>query len=254
VPDSPRLAGQVAIVTGASSGLGRAAARRLANDGAKVSLLARDAGGLTGVQQEITVGGRTALALPADLAKPAAADAAVRRTVAEWGRVDILINAAGTDVPGPIEEISVTDWDRVIAVNLRAPFLLSRAAFRHMRAAGGGTIVNVSSVAGLRGWANAAAYCAAKFGLTGFTQALAAEGKPHNIRACVLYPGAMDTSWGTWGAHQRDSSGPLPSARPAEEALPPEQVAELIAWIAAAPPAMTVPQVIVTPLRERGWP
>jgi NAD(P)-dependent dehydrogenase (short-subunit alcohol dehydrogenase family) len=140
-----------------------------------------------------------------------------------------------------------------MAVNLRAPFLLARAAFSHMRAAGGGTIVNVSSVAGLRGWANAAAYCAAKFGLTGFTQALAAEGKPHNIRACVLYPGAMDTSWGTWTGSQRHTPG-QPSAPPAEEALPPEHVADLIAWIAAAPPAMTLPQVIVTPLREHGWP
>jgi NAD(P)-dependent dehydrogenase (short-subunit alcohol dehydrogenase family) len=254
VPDLPRLAGQVAIVTGASSGLGRATARQLARDGAAVSLLARDAGGLTGVQREVASGGGTALALPADLADPAAAEAAVRRTAAEWGRVDILVSAAGTDVPGTIEEISVADWDRVMAVNLRAPFLLSRAAFSHMRAAGGGTIVNVSSVAGLRGWANAAAYCSAKFGLTGFTQALAAEGKPYNIRACVLYPGAMDTSWGTWTANQRDHPGRPPSARPAEEALPPEQVAELIAWIAAAPPAMTMPQVIVTPLLERGWP
>jgi NAD(P)-dependent dehydrogenase (short-subunit alcohol dehydrogenase family) len=120
VPDSPRLAGQVAIVTGASSGLGRATARRLASDGAAVSLLARDAGGLSGVQQEIASGGGTALALPADLAEPTATEAAVRRTAAEWGRVDILVNAAGADVPGAIEEISVADWDRVLAVNLRA--------------------------------------------------------------------------------------------------------------------------------------
>jgi NAD(P)-dependent dehydrogenase (short-subunit alcohol dehydrogenase family) len=84
--------------------------------------------------------------------------------------------------------LPVADWQRVIAVNLTAPFLLSRAVFPHMRAAGGGTIVNVSSVAGRRGWANASAYGATKFGLTGLTQALAAEGAPHAIRVVCLYP------------------------------------------------------------------
>jgi len=85
-----------------------------------------------------------------------------------------------------VADLSVEDWDRVLAVYLRVPFPLSRAVFPHLRAAGGGTIINVSSVVGLRGSANAAAYCASKFALTGFTQALAAEGKPCGIRACVL--------------------------------------------------------------------
>ena len=116
---------------------------------------------------------------------------------------------------------------------------------------GGGTIVNVSSVAGRRGWANAAAYCAAKSGLTGLTQALAAEGKPHRIRACVLYPGAMDTSWGVWSPEdRRDGATPTVPA----DALAPEQVARLIAWIAAAPPDVVLDEVTVTPLLERGWP
>src|SRR5262249_60706165 len=98
----------------------------------------------------------TALAVPTDLAEPAAADAAVQRTAAAWGRVDILVNAAGTDAPGAIEQISVADWDRVMAVNLRAPVLLARAGFSPLRTVGGGALINVSSVAGLRGWANAA--------------------------------------------------------------------------------------------------
>ena len=179
------LSGRTALVTGASSGLGRATAIRLAAADARVALLARSAADLTGVQEIIATGGGTALALPADLADPAAIDVAVLRAVREFGRVDILVNAAGTDVPGAVENLTVADWDRVMAVNLRAPFLLSRAVFPHMRAVGGGTIINVSSVAGLRGWANATAYCAAKFALTGFTQALAVEGRPHRIRACV---------------------------------------------------------------------
>jgi NAD(P)-dependent dehydrogenase (short-subunit alcohol dehydrogenase family) len=101
-------------------------------------------------------------------------------------------------------ELGVDDWDQVLAVNLRAPFVLAKAVFPHMRQAGRGTIVNVSSVAGKRGWANAAAYRASKFGLSGLTQALAVEGRPHGVRACVLDPGAMATNWGVWSAVARE--------------------------------------------------
>jgi NAD(P)-dependent dehydrogenase (short-subunit alcohol dehydrogenase family) len=101
--------------------------------------------------------------------------------------------------------------------------------------------------------AKAAAYCSTKFALTGFTQALAAEGKPHRIRACVLYPGAMATSWGVWNADDRQTSDRT-SERAADESLPPQQVADLIAWIVMAPPGLVLQQVTVTPLLEQGWP
>lgn len=245
----------MAIVTGASSGLGRATALRLAADGLRVALLARDPGDLKRLQEEIADAGGAALAHPVDLAGTEAATEAVAAVVDAWGRVDVLVNAAATDAPGTVAETSVEDWDRVIAVNLRAPFLLSRAAFPHLRRAGGGTIVNVSSVAGLRGWARAAAYCSSKFALTGFTQALAAEGAPHGIRACVLYPGAMATSWGVWDAESRRAAAPPEvTAPPEDEALPADQVADLISWIVAAPAGLVLNQVTVTPLHEAGWP
>jgi NAD(P)-dependent dehydrogenase (short-subunit alcohol dehydrogenase family) len=121
-----------------------------------------------------------------------------------------------------------------------------------MRDAGRGTIVNVSSVAGKRGWANASAYCASKFALAGFTQALAAEGKAHGIRACVIFPGGMATAWGSWSRVERQA---LPrEASPAERALPPEDIAGLIVWIAAAPKELVLNEVIATPLDEQGWP
>jgi NAD(P)-dependent dehydrogenase (short-subunit alcohol dehydrogenase family) len=142
------------------------------------------------------------------------------------GRIDVLVNAADTDAPGTVEELDVDGWDRTLAVNLRAPFLLSKAVFPHMREAGGGIIVNISSVAGKKGWANASAYCASKFGLTGFTQALADEGKEHGIRAIVLYPGAMATNWGAFSPEERQESEPN-EASPTR-VLPPEQVADLI--------------------------
>jgi NAD(P)-dependent dehydrogenase (short-subunit alcohol dehydrogenase family) len=246
------LASQVALVTGASSGLGRATALALAGAGADVALLARSEPDLQQVAAEIAAIGRRALPLPLDLANAEQIAVAVRRTVETFGRVDILVNAAGTDVPGQVIDLPLEGWDRVLDVNLRAPFALAKAVFPHMQQAGRGTIINVSSVAGKRGWANAAAYCASKFGLTGFTQALAAEGKPHGIRACVLYPGGMLTSWGTWSPDERDAQDRAPP--PPTKALPPEEVAALIVWIASAPPELVLNEAIVSPLEEGGWP
>jgi NAD(P)-dependent dehydrogenase (short-subunit alcohol dehydrogenase family) len=246
------MAGRVALVSGASSGLGRATAVALAQAGADVALLARGQPDLEQAAAEVERAGRRALVLVADLADAQALTGAVARVVEAFGRVDVLVNAAGTDVPAPVAELAVSDWDRVLAVNLRAPFVLAKAAFPHMRAAGGGTVVNVSSVAGKRGWANAAAYCASKFGLTGLTQALAAEGRAHGIRACVLYPGAMATSWGVWSPDERErAQGGRP---PASEALPPQEVAALVVWIVTAPAELVLNEAVVSPLEEQGWP
>src|SRR5215211_5927235 len=210
-----RVEGKAALVTGASSGLGRATAIALAGAGADVALAARSKDELQGAKGEISELGRQALTLPLDLASETDTAEAVGRTFEAFGRIDILINAAGTDAPGTVEELSVEGWDRTLDVNLRAPFLLSKAAFPHMREAGSGTIVNISSVAGKKGWANASAYCASKFGLTGFTQALADEGKSYGIRAIVLYPGAMATNWGAFSPEvcQEGGSEKVPSSR-----------------------------------------
>jgi NAD(P)-dependent dehydrogenase (short-subunit alcohol dehydrogenase family) len=246
------LSGQVAVVTGASSGLGQATAHRLAADGAAVALLARRADDLISTQTAIAELGGTALALPTDLADAAAIEAVVSSVAAELRRIDVLVNAAATDAPGSVEALDRHGWDRVIAVNLTAPFLLAKAVWPHMRRAGGGTIINISSVAGRRAWANAAAYCATKFALTGLTQSLAAEGGPDGIRACVVYPGAMATAWGVWDSAQRES--PVRSDLSANEALPAGEVADLIAWIAAAPANLVLNEATVTPLLEQGWP
>jgi NADP-dependent 3-hydroxy acid dehydrogenase YdfG len=245
------LAGRVALVTGGSSGLGRATAMALARAGAGVALIARSAHDLARVADTLTAEGHAALPVTCDLADAASIEQAVQRVRAELGPVRVLVNAAGTDAPGPVSELSVEDWDRVQAVNLRAVFVLCRLVLPGMADAGQGTIVNVSSVAGKRGWANASAYCASKFALTGFTQALAAEGKAHGVRACVVYPGAMATRWGTWSTDER---GAEPKAGNPRDALPPETVADLIAWIAAAPPELVLNETIVSPLDEQGWP
>jgi len=249
VSEPGSLEGKAALVTGASSGLGRATAIALARAGADVALAARSKEELEGAKEEVSELGRRALALPVDLASEAQTAAALGRTVEALGRIDILVNAAGTDTPGMVEQLSVEGWDRTLAVNLRAPFLLSKAAFPHMREAGGGIIVNVSSVAGKKGWANASAYCASKFGLTGFTEALADEGKEHGIRAIVLYPGAMATNWGAFSPEEREESESN-EAPPPTRALPPERVAELIAWVAASPQEFVLTEGIVLPIEE----
>ncbi|ACO48235.1 SDR family oxidoreductase [Deinococcus deserti] len=249
-PDS--LSGQVALVTGASSGLGRATAVALAQAGADLVLLARSEGNLQSVAQEVEAMGRRALVCAVDLSSGPAVVDVVQQAVQTLGGLDILVNNAATDVPGPVVDLSAEDWDRVLNVNLRAPFLLAKAAFPYMQRAGRGTIINVSSVAGKRGWANASAYCASKFALTGFTQALAAEGRPHGIRACVVYPGGMATGWGTFDPQERRDQNP-PEASPTV-ALPPRRVADLLVWMCAAPPELVLNEVIVTPLNEAGWP
>jgi NAD(P)-dependent dehydrogenase (short-subunit alcohol dehydrogenase family) len=218
------LEGQAALVTGASSGLGRAVAIALARAGADVALIARSEKDLRETR------------------------GAMERTVESFGRVDVLVNAAGTDAPGPVVDLEVEGWDRTLEVNLRAPFLLSKAAFPHMREAGGGTIVNVSSVAGKKGWANASAYCASKFGLTGFTEALADEGRPHGIRAIVIYPGAMATNWGAWSPEERHE-GEAGQTSPMR-ALPPSRVADFIAWFASSPREFVLTEGIIVPIGE----
>lgn len=253
--DSHALDGRVAVVTGGSSGLGRAAAIALAAAGARVAVLARSDADLQDTLARIAGdgqgGGPRALAVAVDLADADSVERAVARVRDELGPVDVLVNAAGTDVPGSVEELDTAGWDRVMDVNVRAVFLLSKAVFPDMRRRDGGTIITVGSVAGRRGWANASAYCASKFALTGLTQAIAAEGREHRIRACLLYPGAMDTHWGAWSPEDRE---PEPAPAPTADSMPPEHVARLITWIAQSPPDMVLNEVTVTPLREAGWP
>ncbi len=243
-----RLLGRAALVTGASSGLGRAVAVALAEAGADVALVARSEKDLRQTEERVSRTRRRALVLPTNLASATETQEAVKRTVGALDRLDVLINAAGTDAPGPVEKLDVEGWNRTLSVNLRAPFLLSKAAFPRMRKAGGGTIVNVSSVAGKKGWANASAYCASKFGLTGLTEVLADEGRPHGIRAIVVYPGAMATNWGAFSPEER-GEGKAGQTSPTM-ALPPSRVADFIAWFASSPPEFVLTEGIIVPIGE----
>lgn len=246
------LSGRAAIVTGATSGLGRAVAVRLAAEGADIALVGRTGKDLASTAQQVSGHGVRALPIRADLSDTHRLAAVVDEVVSQLGAPVVLVNAAATDAPGSAQAISLEDWNRVVAVNLTAPFVLAKAVMPHMRDAGGGLIVNVSSVAGRRGWGNASAYCATKFALTGLTQSLAAEGREAGIRVCVLYPGAMATNWGTFDP---DADRPVDAPNADDEAsLHPDVVADLIAWMATSPGRPVLNEVTITPLLEQGWP
>lgn len=223
----------------------------LATRGMNVAVVGRSEPDLAELERELVSLGVRVVPLAVDLVDSAALAAVVDQAAGDLGGLDVLVNAAGTDVPAAAEDLSLGDWGRVVAVNLTAPFALAKAAMPHMRRAGGGLIVNISSVAGRRGWANASAYCSTKFALTGLTQSLSAEGRADGIRACVLYPGAMQTSWGTFEPDQRQSSIERTDDR---ESLDPAVVADLIAWMATAPGQPVLNEVTITPLHEGGWP
>ncbi len=236
--------GKVAIVTGAASGLGEASARALAQAGAAVAVVDLNVDRAEAVAAKLREAGGPAMALAADVSDAGQVSEAVQAVLKGFGRVDFLINNAGTDYVLPITEMTIEQWDRVIAVNLRGAFLFAKAVFPAMQQQGGGHIVNVASTAAKRAWANAAAYHASKWGLLGFTHALGVEGRPHRIKATALVPGGMQT-------HFFDRLDPPPDLANLQD---PANVARVILFVLTQPVESAIQEVIVTPLTETSWP
>lgn len=217
------FAGKVAIISGASRGIGRAAAAELARQGAAVVLAARDAEALDEGAREIVAQGGRARAQPSDVADESSVEQLFAATVSTFGRVDMLINSAGALVNKPFAELEADDWDHVLAVNLRGTFLMCRAAFRQMTPQGGGVIINLSSLSGIPGvekFPGLSAYNASKYGVAGLTEILAVEGRPHNIRVLAVSPGAVDTEMLRRAA---------PHLKPG---MTPADLARILAWLA----------------------
>ncbi len=185
----------IALITGGGRGIGAATAEALARKGAHVIVASRTEAELTATIARLRAAGLDASARVLDVADDAAVDAAFDRIAAEFGRLDILVNNAAILLSGTFAEMTMADWDRLMAVNLRGAVLCARQAFRLMQERGG-SIVNVSSLGGVPGtekFPGYAAYTVSKFALTGLTEALAVEGKACNIRVNGVAPGAVDT-------------------------------------------------------------
>lgn len=185
------LAGRPALVTGASSGIGRAVALTLAGLGAPVTLTGRRREALEPVAREVEAHGGRALVVTGDVRDEAHAVDAVQRTVAAFGGLTILVNNAGVIGAGAVEGTTTAEWDRIVDSDLKAPFLLARAAIPHLKGRPGANIVNVSSVTGRRPYANLAPYCVAKAGLDMLTECLALELAPHGVRVNAINPGVV---------------------------------------------------------------
>ena len=183
-----RLQGRHAVITGGASGIGLASARAFLREGARVILLDRDEAALAAAAAELGVAG-----IAVDVAEPGSAQAAVDAAARTLGRIDAVVNAAGISRLAPFAETGPTLWRQVMAVNLDGPFHVCSAALPHLRAAGGGSIVNLASAAGLTPRPNYSAYGASKGGLIMFTRSLALELAAENIRANAVCPGAIET-------------------------------------------------------------
>jgi 3-oxoacyl-[acyl-carrier protein] reductase len=232
-----RLRGRTALVSGGSRGIGRAIALALAREGAAVSLLARGRPGLDAVVAEIETAGGTALAVPGDAAEEADVAAAVAATVRRFGGLDVLVSAQGTGSFGPVESSHLADWDAMMRSNLRATYLLCRAALGPMLQAGRGTIINVLSLAAVRVIPGCAAYTASKAGALGLTRVLAEEVRGRGIRVAALCPGAVDTPFWDGVPHPPDRG----------RMLRPESVAEAALLVVTQPPGAFVEELVLAP-------
>jgi len=196
---TPTLAGTVALVTGSSSGIGVATAQALAAQGAAVALLARRAERLAELKSEIEAAGGTALVVPADVSDAEQVAAAVQRTVAELGRLDTLVNNAGTMQSGPADQASLRDWDAMVAVNVQGVLYATRAALPHLIDAaadsprGVADLVTISSTAGWVARPGTAVYSLTKFGVNAFSEGIRQELIGKRVRVGVVGPGTVDT-------------------------------------------------------------
>jgi NAD(P)-dependent dehydrogenase (short-subunit alcohol dehydrogenase family) len=235
-----QLEGKVALVTGGNKGIGKGIALAFAAEGARVTITARGVQALNGTAAELTARGAEVLALSADVTDERQVQDVFARTLANFGRLDVLVNNAGAFEGGPLDELSVEAWDRVLAVNLRGPFLCTREAMRIMKRQGGGRIINIGSISAQRVRPHSAPYSASKHGIWGLTQVTALEGRPFGISCGCLHPGntRVERRLGTTKV---------------EDEEPMMTVAELVqaaVLMAALPPHVNMLEAIVLPVGQ----
>ncbi len=242
------LNGKVVLVTGAGSGLGEAIARAFAAEKALVACVDLNKAAAERVSQEIETQDGRAMALSCDVSNAEAVFSAVQSVVERLGSLDIVVNCAAIDHTVSVEEMSVEQWDQVMGVNLRGPFLLAKAAWPIMKQNHYGHIFNIASTAALRSWANASAYHATKRGLIGFGQGLGVEGRAHGIRVTTIIPGGMNTHFFDRFVEQ---GIPMPDPKHLQS---PTTVADAIVFAAKLPAESAIQEMLITPFTETSWP
>ena len=231
----PDLSGKIALVTGASRGIGRTTALELARCGGNVILVGRATGALREVEKEITSVGSSAAVLPGDITDSADIVSLFQEVRRRWGKLDILINNAGIGIFGPLIDFSIEDFDRIMYTNLRGTFLCCREALKLMMASRSGYIINIASMQGIKGYPNQSAYAASKHGIVGLTKSLSAEAQPYGIRVSALLPGGVDTEL-------------IRTARPdldPSELLHPEDVVQAILYLLSVSDRAIVDQIVI---------
>jgi len=236
------LANRAILVTGGAQGLGRAIANELGSRGATLVLVDRSAS-VADVARTLSRDGVRTLALTGDIGDDDEVRGFVESAVREFGRLDGIVNNAGTDVTKPLSELTVAEWDRVLRTNLRGPFLLAKAALPHLTR-DGGDIVNITSTAAKRSWPNASAYHASKWGLLGFSHALHAELRPHGVRVTAIVTGGMRTPF---------LLDRFPDLDPST-LQDPADVARTVALALMQPRGSTIAELVVVPPTETSWP
>lgn len=230
-----RLNGKVAIVTGSSSGIGKAIAIVFGREGAKTVVAARRRELSEHTADIIRTNGGDAFVVPTDVSNESDVRLLMSETIRRFGRLDILVNNAGIGGGGTLAETSTETFDRVIATNLRGTFLCARAGFQEMMKTGGGVIINMSSVAGLQAWAGTGAYSASKHGIMALTKSMADEGRAHAIKVCAVCPGGVADELVDASSEEIDRSG----------AISPFDVAETCVYLATLGRHTIVQQIVL---------
>ncbi len=246
-PDQISFDGKVAFVTGASSGIGRATALAFARAGASVSVVDIDEAGAADTVKLIEEIGGTALSVVCDMSSEHDVQAAVATTVGTFGRLDAAFNNAGIEQPvAPLAEIATSVFDRLVAVNLRGVFLCIQAQAPAMLAAGGGTIVNTASGAGVVGIAGQAAYCATKFGVVGMTKAAALDYAARGVRINAVCPGIVETPMmDRFTGGTEEGRARVVAQEPVGRMGAPAEIADAVLWLSSAASSFVVGHALV---------
>ena len=242
------LQGKAVVVTGASTGMGRAIAVGMAAQGARLTLVARSEGALGETADQARAVGAEVLMCAGDVADPSLARRAIDETVKHFGCIQVLVNNAGTNTfHRNLADTSIPDWRRVIDTNLTGAFLFTRYALRHMRAARAGHIINISSGAGLAASApGGVAYCASKHGIHALTGSINLEERRNGIKACVIAPGEVDTP-------NLDLRPRPPAESDLAKMLRPEDIANAVIFVASQPVHVSIDLLVVTPTIRRDY-